>query len=55
MRELCLPVGLDESDMDRLDEIIRKRRRVAKGHLLYRAGEPFVALYAIRLGHFKTY
>lgn len=55
MRELCLPVGLNLEDMSRLDEIIRKRRRVAKGHLLYRAGDPFLSLYAIRLGHFKTY
>lgn len=55
MRELCLPVGLDAEGMNRLDEIIRKRRRVAKGDLLYRAGDPFVSLYAIRLGHFKTY
>ncbi|WP_422388875.1 fumarate/nitrate reduction transcriptional regulator Fnr [Keguizhuia sedimenti] len=55
MRELCLPVGLDNDDMVRLDQIIRRRRRVPKGHLLYRAGDPFVSLYAIRLGHFKTY
>ncbi len=55
MRELCLPVGLDNDDMGRLEKIIRKRRRVAKGHLLFRAGDPFISLYAIRLGHFKTY
>ncbi|MGV3742681.1 MAG: fumarate/nitrate reduction transcriptional regulator Fnr [Burkholderiaceae bacterium] len=55
MRELCLPVGLGLEDMAKLDTIIRKRRRVSKGHLLFRAGDPFVSLYAIRLGHFKTY
>lgn len=55
LRELCLPVGLIQKDMERLDQIIRKRKRVEKGDLLYRQGSPFTRLYAVRLGHFKTY
>jgi CRP/FNR family transcriptional regulator len=55
LRELCLPVGLSALDMDRLDKVIRKRQRVAKGDLLYRQGDPFLRLYAVRIGHFKTY
>jgi CRP/FNR family transcriptional regulator len=55
LRELCLPVGLVQKDMERLDQIIRKRRRVEKGDLLYRQDSPFTRLYAVRLGHFKTY
>jgi CRP/FNR family transcriptional regulator len=55
MHQLCLPMGLDMSDMDRLDQIIGRRRKVARGATLFRVGDPFANLYAIRLGHFKTY
>ncbi len=55
MHQLCLPMGLGESDMQRLDQIIGPRRKVPKDSLLYRMDDPFTNLYAIRLGHFKTY
>jgi CRP/FNR family transcriptional regulator len=55
MHQLCLPMGLDETDMDKLDKIIGRRRKVARGASLFRIGDPFTSLYAIRLGHFKTY
>jgi CRP/FNR family transcriptional regulator len=55
MHQLCLPMGLENADIDRLDKIIGRRRRLAKDELLYRAGEPFRNLYAVRFGHFKTY
>ncbi|QYF92705.1 fumarate/nitrate reduction transcriptional regulator Fnr [Massilia sp. PAMC28688] len=54
MHQLCLPMGLDEKDMVRLDSIIGQRRRVARDERLYQMGEPFRNLYAIRFGHFKT-
>lgn len=55
MHELCLPMGLDEGDMNRLDQIIGRRRRIPKDGTLYRVGDGFTNLYAIRLGHFKTF
>jgi CRP/FNR family transcriptional regulator len=55
MHQLCLPMGLADADIDRLDKIIGRRRRLAKDDALYRAGEPFRNLYAVRFGHFKTY
>jgi len=55
MHELCLPMGLDEADMNRLDQIIGRRRKVARGATLYRVGDRFTNLYAVRLGHFKTF
>jgi CRP/FNR family transcriptional regulator len=48
-------MGLGESDMARLDDIIGRRRKIAKDTHLYRIGDPFTNLYAIRLGHFKTF
>lgn len=48
-------MGLDEVDMERLDRIIGRRRKVERGDRLYCIGDPFTNLYAVRLGHFKTY
>jgi len=53
-RKLCLPVGLDENELGRLDQIIARRRRVAKDEPLFHVGTPFHQLYAVRFGHFKT-
>jgi CRP/FNR family transcriptional regulator len=54
MHQLCLPMGLEQADIDRLDKIIGRRRRLEKDEALYRAGEAFRNLYAVRFGHIKT-
>ena len=54
LRELCLPFGLSEEEMARLDELINVRKRVKRGEHLYRAGQPFESIFAIRSGFFKT-
>ena len=54
MHQLCLPMGLDDADVSRLDQIIGRRRRVLRDENLYRMGDHFQNLYAVRLGHFKT-
>lgn len=53
MHQLCLPMGLDEPEMQRLDSIIG-RRRIARDDSLYRIGDKFNSLYAVRVGQFKT-
>jgi CRP/FNR family transcriptional regulator len=54
LRELCLPVGFSETEMQKLDALVAQRRSVKRGQSLFRAGEPFEALYAVRTGFFKT-
>lgn len=54
LRELCLPLGLTVGELERLDDLVSTRRRVKRGDHLYRAGERFDAIYAIRSGFFKT-
>jgi CRP/FNR family transcriptional regulator len=54
LRELCMPLGLDDDELKRLDDLVATRRKVARGDSLYRNGEKFSALYAIRTGFFKT-
>jgi CRP/FNR family transcriptional regulator len=54
LRELCMPLGLSDSEMERVDEVVATRRKVARGDNLFRNGDKFNALYAIRTGFFKT-
>lgn len=54
VRELCLPVGLDPDELHQVDALANVRQRLKKGDTLFRAGQAFRALYAIRLGSLKT-
>ena len=54
LRELCMPAGLSDIDLARIDGVVAMRRKVKRGTPLYRSGEAFTALYAIRTGFFKT-
>jgi len=54
LRELCLPAGLSGQDLDRIEELVYTRKRLERGENLYRAGDDFSSLYAVRSGFFKT-
>jgi CRP/FNR family transcriptional regulator, anaerobic regulatory protein len=54
LRELCMPMGLQPQEIDKLDEMVATRRKVKRGTTLFRNGETFTSLYAIRTGFFKT-
>ena len=54
LRELCMPMGLSTEEIDRLDDVVANRRKIKRGTALFRNGEKFTSLYAIRTGFFKT-
>ncbi len=54
LREICLPCGLQANDMARLDEVVYTKKRLKRGETLYRSGEEFESLYAVRSGFFKS-
>jgi len=54
LREVCLPCGLDMASLGQMDELTRGKRRVTKGAVLYRSGDAFQSLYAVRSGAFKS-
>jgi CRP/FNR family transcriptional regulator len=54
IRELCLPLGLDKDEMGQLDVVINQCLPVKRGDALFRAGDEFGSLYAVRMGFFKT-
>ncbi|ABD69663.1 transcriptional regulator, Crp/Fnr family [Rhodoferax ferrireducens T118] len=49
-----MPLGLSEEELDLIDDMVAARRTVKRGSLLFRNGEKFTSLYAIRTGFFKT-
>ena len=53
LREVCLPGDVTADDRT-LDALVLTRKRVRRGDPLYRAGDPFNSLYAIRTGFFKS-
>ena len=55
LNEICLPVGVDRNDLNRLDSIIDRKRPLARGDHLFRIGAPFQSIFAVRSGSLKTY
>lgn len=54
VRDLCLPCGMTGSDVERLDSLMFGRRKVRAGQTLYREGDRFQFIYAVRSGTFKA-
>jgi len=54
LRELCLPRGLDDADLQRLESVVYTRRRIKRGEALFDAGDEFQSVYSVRSGFFKT-
>lgn len=55
MARLCLPLGLSNEDIEKLDSLVTEREVINKGEYLFQSGSPFVNLYAIRSGSFKSF
>ena len=54
LRELCLPSGMSGVEVEQLDRLKFSRRRVLAGRTLFRNGDRFGFIYAVRSGTFKT-
>jgi CRP/FNR family transcriptional regulator, anaerobic regulatory protein len=54
LHELCLPAGLDQGELERLETIVNRKRPLKRGDYLYRAGSPLQSLFAVRTGFFKS-
>lgn len=51
---LCLGNDHSESTMQAMAELVHARPMIPGGSVLFREGERFTALYAVRAGYFKT-
>jgi CRP/FNR family transcriptional regulator len=54
LKGVCLPHGLNTDGVGHLDQLTRLKRRILRGSTLYRTGDGFASLYAVRSGSFKS-
>lgn len=54
LQQLCLPAGIASHELQRLDDIVRRRRPVQQGDRLFRQGDALTSIYVARDGAFKT-
>jgi len=54
LSDLCLPLGLTRTEVERLDDLIKERIRLPKGVALFALGDRSNAIYALRFGSIKT-
>lgn len=52
---LCLPLSLEMQDLDALDAIVKRGRPLKKGEFLFRQGDAFGSVFAVRSGSLKTF
>lgn len=52
---LCLPVSLNQNELESLDEIIERKKPLHKHDVLIEAQSKFKSLYAVRSGSFKSF
>ena len=55
LTELCLPRGLQNEELQRLDDLIKTRRVVHSGDMLFKEGGQNRSIYAVRSGSVKTF
>jgi CRP/FNR family transcriptional regulator, anaerobic regulatory protein len=55
LRRICMPIDVKDAEAKVLfEQLVANRVRLRKGEALFRAGDRFGALYAIRVGSIKT-
>jgi len=52
---LCLPLSLNMEDINALDNIVKRGRPLKKGEFLFRQGDSFTSVFAVRTGALKTF
>jgi CRP/FNR family transcriptional regulator len=52
---LCLPLSMELHDLDALDDIVKRGRPLKKGDFLFRQGEVFDSVFAVRAGSLRTF
>ena len=50
LSDLCIPRGLSQKDVERISNIVTRRKILHKGDYLYRQGDKFRGILAIKSG-----
>jgi CRP/FNR family transcriptional regulator, anaerobic regulatory protein len=54
LNTICLPLSLHFEDIEQLNQIIQRSKPLQKGDYLFRAGDAFTSVFAIRSGSVKS-
>lgn len=54
MHSFCMPEGLTPVETERIEALVCPSRTIKSGESLFRAGDSFQSIYAVRAGSFKT-
>ena len=55
MNNFCLPLGLDTDDLDKLEELIQRKKPLQPREGVFFSGDPFTSIYAVRSGSIKSF
>lgn len=55
LSELCLPRGMGRGAIEKLENIVKRTTALQKGEPLFRAGDKFRGIYAVRSGLVKVF
>ena len=55
LNSICLPLALESDDIQQLDDIIQRSKPLQKAQHLYREGDEFQSVFAVRSGTLKAY
>lgn len=54
LKKLCFPIGLDQAEVAKLDQIVKRKNPLHKGDRLFAQGDSFASIYAVRAGGLKV-
>lgn len=55
LHQLCLPQSINGNELDKLDNIIERKKPLKRNEYLFQVGSPFDSIYVVRSGSLKTY
>ena len=55
LSDICLPKGLKQAEMEKLDNIVGRGRPLSRGEVLYHQGDKLHSLFAIHSGSLRSY
>jgi len=55
LASLCLPLGMNPADVEKLEAIVKRTRPLRRGDHLFETDAPFRSLFAVKTGSIKTY
>lgn len=54
LSNLCLPLAFEDSELDKLDEVVNRDRVFSRGEVVFAQSTPFRSCYAVKSGAIKT-